>query len=96
MFCYVLGIQFLHNLSIRIGSSPSDHTQCASRTEKIPLNTNVTLPCEGTGRYVSIKKVGGDRIDAMYFCEVVVTGYKYRGTYSVPMLVLATILELCT
>ena len=81
MFCYVLGNKYLHHLSVRIGSSPSvdDHTECATRTTEIPLKTNVTLPCEGTGRYVSIKKVGGDNIHVMYFCEVVVKGYKYRG-----------------
>ena len=81
MCCYVLGSTYLHHLSIGISSSPSvdDHTECATRTAEIPLNTNVTLPCEGTGRYVSFKKVGGDRVDAMYFCEVVVKGYKYRG-----------------
>ena len=81
MFCYVLGMNYLYHLSIGIGSSPSvdAHTECASRTAEIPLDTNVTLPCEGTGRYISIKKVGGARIDAMYFCEVVVMGYTYRG-----------------
>ena len=75
------GVKYLNDLSVGIGNSANvdDHTQCATHTAEIPLNTNVILTCEGTGQYVSIKKTGGDRKDVMFLCEVVVMGYKYIG-----------------
>ena len=81
MFCSFSGDSWFSSLSIGIGNFPSvdTHTKCASRTEEIPVNTSVTLPCEGTGRYISIKKIGGIKSEAMIFCEVVVNGYKYIG-----------------
>ena len=75
------GDKYLHDLSISVSYSANvdGHTPCATHTAEILLNTNVTLTCEGTGQYVSIKKTGGNRKDAMFLCEVVVKGYKYIG-----------------
>ncbi|KAI0210807.1 hypothetical protein LSAT2_004413 [Lamellibrachia satsuma] len=75
---------FLYDISINIGNSSSvtDHTRCGEQRDKVPASTNVTIPCEGWGRHVSIRKYGGTRKDALLFCEVFVIGYKYRDCTS--------------
>ncbi|KAI0221423.1 hypothetical protein LSAT2_027240 [Lamellibrachia satsuma] len=73
------GSNYLQNIYINIGNSSNvaDHTWCGEQVKTVPARTNITIPCEGWGRHVSIRKYGDKRKDALLFCEVFVIGYMY-------------------
>ena len=72
--------RFLGYISIRVSDSRdiSEHTEsqeCAKwDEEEFPSSTSQTLSCTSNleGRYVSIQRTGGDRIQNMILCEVLV------------------------
>ena len=59
-----------------------DHTQCGGQDNKVEPGKNVTIPCEGWGSHVSMRKYGGPKRYMLLFCEVFVIGYKYIGKIS--------------
>ena len=71
----------LEYIDINIGNSSNvvDHTRCGGQSSKVEPGKNVTIPCEGWGSRVSIRKYGGNKRHLLLFCEVFVIGYKYIG-----------------
>ena len=55
-------------------------TECGSYPNNETTTTSVdkyVVPCRDVGRYVSIKRSGGEELHLMTLCEVIIMGFVY-------------------
>ena len=78
------GNNYLEYIYINIGNSSNikEHKWYGGQSAVVDPGKNVTIPCEGWGSHVSIKKYDGNK-KMLLFCEVFVIGYKHIGKCNV-------------
>ena len=70
-------------MSVRVSnhSDPDQHQDECEYRPKGARDVAFSITCQPprVGRYISIRRLAGDRVHVMTFCEAVVIGYRLLG-----------------
>ena len=86
-FGFFLGdseVRQFYSMAVGDDADVTTHTECGSypSPEATATVAKYVVPCRDVGRYVSIKRSGGEDLHLLTLCEVIIMGYVYNGDFS--------------